>query len=68
MGTPAIGNLIREGKTFQIPSVLQTSRGEGMQTLDQALVELVERKMITKETAVDHAVDKKTISAQLGVK
>jgi len=68
VGTPAIGNMIREGKTFQIPSILQTSRGEGMQTLDQALVDLVERKMITKETAVDHAVDKKTISAQLGIK
>src|SRR5512145_2714540 len=40
--TPAISNLIREGKTFQIPSIIQTSRKLGMITLTDALVELVE--------------------------
>ncbi|MFC1542241.1 type IV pilus twitching motility protein PilT, partial [Candidatus Latescibacterota bacterium] len=40
IGNPAIGNLIREEKTFQINSVLQTSKSEGMQTIDMALLDL----------------------------
>ena len=40
---PAIANLIREGKTFQIPSVMQTSKRLGMVTLNDALIELVEQ-------------------------
>ena len=67
VGNAAISNLIREGKTFQIPSVLQTSRNEGMQSLDMALVELYDDKMITQETCIDYAVDKKTMKAQFGV-
>lgn len=67
VGNPAIANLIREGKTFQIPSILQTSKSEGMQTLDMALVDLYERKYITAEMAVDHAADKKTMKVQLGI-
>ena len=39
--TPAIANLIREGKVFQIPSAMQTGRGLGMQSLDEALRDLV---------------------------
>ena len=48
----AIRNLIREGKIFQIPSVMQTSQGEGMQTLDAALATLVRSNQITTEEAI----------------
>src|SRR2546422_146855 len=44
LSTPAIANLIREGKTFQIPSIMQTSKQLGMVTLNDALLDLVEKK------------------------
>ena len=52
--TPAIGNLIREGKTFQIPSLLQTGRAEGMQTMEQAVRALLQSGAITEETAAEY--------------
>ena len=48
---PAIRNLIREGKTHQIYSVLQTSSAQGMQTMDTALAELVRAGKITQKLA-----------------
>lgn len=68
IGNPAIANLIREEKTFQINSVLQTSKTEGMQTLDMALFDLYQKKLITAEACADHATDKKIMRAQLGMK
>ena len=56
----AIANLIREGKTFQIPSVIQMSKGEGMQLLDQSIMELLMTKVISPEEAYVKANDKKT--------
>jgi len=56
----AIANLIREGKTFQIPSVIQMSKGEGMQLLDQSIMELLMTKIIAPEEAYVKANDKKT--------
>lgn len=53
VGTPAIRNLIREAKIHQIPSTMQTSRNVGMQTMEMHLLELVDRKVITKETAIE---------------
>lgn len=41
VGTPAVKNLIREGKTHQIPSIMQVTTGQGMQTLEAALLRLV---------------------------
>ncbi|MGK2879132.1 MAG: type IV pilus twitching motility protein PilT [Solirubrobacterales bacterium] len=49
--TPAIRNLIREGKTHQIYSVLQTGGAHGMQTMDSALADLVRRGVITQSLA-----------------
>jgi len=54
----AIANLIREGKTFQIPSVMQTSKGEGMQLLDQAIMDFLMQKKIAPEEAYLKANDK----------
>jgi twitching motility protein PilT len=67
VGNPAIGNLIREEKTYQINSVLQTSKADGMQTLDMSLVDLVTKKLITPEQAIDHSFDKKATRSQLGM-
>jgi twitching motility protein PilT len=50
-GNSAVKNLIREGKTFELHSVMQLGSAEGMQTLDQALAELVRRKIVTLEEA-----------------
>ena len=49
--TPAVRNLIREGKTHQIPSTLQTGASHGMQTMDASLAELVSAGKITRELA-----------------
>jgi twitching motility protein PilT len=56
--TPAISNLIREGKTFQIASSMQTGRNIGMVTLNDALADLVKRDIVEAEEAYIKAVDK----------
>jgi len=56
----AIANLIREGKTFQIPSMMQTGKGDGMQLMDQAVMELLMKKEIAPEEAYLKANDKKS--------
>jgi len=66
--TPAISNLIREGKTFQIPSIIQTSRKLGMNTLNDALVELVEKKVIEPDEAYMRSVEKSGLAASLKAK
>ncbi|MBP0600853.1 type IV pilus twitching motility protein PilT [Herbaspirillum sp. LeCh32-8] len=55
LGTPAIRNLIREGKTVQLYSAIQTAAGLGMQTLESSLNELVRAERISPETARSHA-------------
>jgi twitching motility protein PilT len=52
VATSAVRNLIREGKTFQILNVIQTSSQYGMQTLDQALASLCQRGIITEDDAL----------------
>ncbi|MBN2373649.1 type IV pilus twitching motility protein PilT [bacterium] len=56
--TYAVGNLIREGKTYQIPSVMQTGKQYGMQTLDDAIMRLLQKKMISPEEAYSKCEDK----------
>lgn len=55
IATPAIRNLIREAKTHQIPSMIQTGADVGMQTMDQALRDLYVRGLITYEEAMGRA-------------
>lgn len=57
-GTPAVSALIRESKTFQIPSALQTGQLSGMNTMDQALLKLAEEGKVDLEAALDRAVKK----------
>jgi len=55
--TPAIANLIREGKTHQITSMMQAGAAEGMHTMDQHLADLVDAGQITRQAALDKAHD-----------
>jgi len=55
--TPAVGNLIREGKTYQIRSVMQAGREYGMHTMDQHLAELVNGGVISHASAAEKAHD-----------
>lgn len=61
----AVSNLIREAKTFQIPSVMQVGRGIGMVTLNDALLDLVTRKLTTPEEAYAKSVEKSGFEAAL---
>ena len=63
--TPAISNLIREAKTFQIPSIMQTSKKLGMVTLNDALLDLVEKKVIEPDEAYVKSVEKAGLLASL---
>jgi twitching motility protein PilT len=58
VGVPAIRNLIREDKVAQMYSSIQTGQAVGMQTLDQCLIELVRKGMITKAQGRSRAVKK----------
>ena len=68
LSIPAISNLIREGKTFQIPSIMQTNRKVGMVTLNDALMELVESGQVEPQEAYMKAVDKSSFAAGLKAK
>lgn len=58
LATPAVRNLIREGKTFQIPSMIQTGKKYGMQTLDDAIMNFLNKKMISPDDAYAKSNDK----------
>lgn len=58
IATPAVRNLIREGKTYQIPSTMQTGKQFGMQTLDDAIMDILSKKMISPEDAYNKCNDK----------
>ncbi|MEO8451897.1 MAG: type IV pilus twitching motility protein PilT, partial [Gemmatimonadota bacterium] len=65
LSIPAVANLIREGKTFQIPSVMQTNRRLGMVTLSDALLELVQSNVVEPREAYLRAADKANFLATL---
>lgn len=65
IGNPAVGNLIREGKTFQIPSIMQTAKRDGMQLMDQHLLDLLKTKKIAPEEAYRCSADKKQFEQYL---
>ena len=58
IGVPAIKNLIHEGKTHQMYSVIETGQNVGMQTLDQCLTELVRRNIVAVGEARTKAMNK----------
>jgi len=64
--TPAIRNLIREGKTYQIPSTIQSGGKDGMQSLNQSLRQLVESRRVTYEEAAARASSEREFAMLLG--
>jgi len=65
IATGAISNLIREGKTFQIPSMMQVGKATGMVTLNEGLMDLVSKKLVAPDEAYSKAVDKTGFEALL---
>jgi twitching motility protein PilT len=59
----AVGNLIRENKTFQIRSILQTGAAQGMCLLDDAIAQLVKAGTVAREEALRHCEDAKKLAA-----
>ena len=57
VATPAIRNLIREGKTYQIYSSMQAGGKYGMQTMDQSLADLVRAGQINMKTALERCAN-----------
>ena len=67
LSNPAIENHIRKCETFKIPSVIQTSRRQGMVLMDDCLLDLWRAGRITKEVALERAFDRKGLGARMGV-
>jgi len=65
IATQAVANLVREGKTYQIASAMQTGRAQGMTLLNDALYDLVERKLVEPREAYLKAVDKESLLQKL---
>ncbi|WHH59667.1 type IV pilus twitching motility protein PilT [Petroclostridium sp. X23] len=65
IANPAIRNLIREGKSHQITSIIQTGMKYGMQTMDHSLADLYKKGVISREEAVMYAVDQDVLSRML---
>jgi twitching motility protein PilT len=68
LSIPAVANLIREGKTFQIPSVMQTNRKAGMITLNDSLMELVDAGLVEPKEAYMKSAEKAGIVSALKAK
>ena len=66
LATPAVRSLIRQNKSFQIPSTMQTGKRQGMQLLDDALGDLVRRGVVTLDDALAVANDPNNMRIQFG--
>lgn len=66
LSNPAIENHIRKCETFKIPSVIQTSRRQGMVLMDDSLLDLWRSGRITKEVALEAAFDRKALATRMG--
>ena len=62
VGNRAVASIIREGKTMMLPSLIQSGRGEGMQTMDSALEGLVRNHLVTPLDALAKAIDKENFA------
>jgi twitching motility protein PilT len=66
LGIPAVANLIREGKIYQLPNVIRTSNQDGMKTLDQSLVSLYLKGLISGESLLSLCNDRDEIEKLVG--
>jgi twitching motility protein PilT len=64
--TPAVANIIREAKTFMLPGVIQTGRKQGMRLMDDALAELYDQGLISREEAYSRAEQKQPMRHHIG--
>ena len=67
LANSAVRNLIREGKAFQLPSIIQTSKKEGMQTMDDAITNIFYRSQISALTAITYAHDSESMQSKLQI-
>ena len=67
VNTPAVSALIRDGKTFMLPGVMQTGKTVGMIMMDDALAELYHSGEISGDEAIGRAIDPTTLKASLGL-
>src|SRR5438094_187126 len=65
--TPAVANVIREAKTYMLPGIIQTGKKQGMQLMDDALVELYNRRLISAEEAYARAEQKREMQTRVGL-
>ncbi len=63
IGIPSVANLIREGKVFQIPSIMQTGKKYGMTTMTDSILELVRKKLVEPQEGYARAMDKTALLA-----
>ena len=63
--TPAVANVIREAKTFMLPGIIQTGKKQGMQLMDDALIELQSCGLITADEALARAEQKQEMKSRL---
>src|SRR5437764_14924395 len=63
--TPAVANVIREAKTYMLPGIIQTGKKQGMRLMDDALIDLYDRGLITGEEAFERAEQKHMIRQHL---
>jgi twitching motility protein PilT len=66
LGNPAVKSLIREGKVYQLPNVIRTHRDIGMISLDEALVSLYLKGVITGEIVLDYCNDRQEVEKLIG--
>jgi twitching motility protein PilT len=63
--TPAVANVIREAKTYMLPGIIQTGKKQGMRLMDDALIDLYERGLISAEEAYERAEQKSIVRPHL---
>ncbi len=68
MNTPAVANVIREGKTFMLPGIIQTGGKLGMRLMDDSLQELYSKQIISREEALSRATDKVAMRSFVGLR
>ena len=65
MNTPAVGNVIREAKTYMLPGIIQTGKKQGMRLMDDTLIDLYQRGLISAEEAYERAEQKHIVRPYL---
>jgi len=63
--TPAVANVIREAKTYMLPGIIQTGKKQGMRLMDDALIDLYDRGLISAEEAYERADQKSVVRPRL---